>query len=242
MSNPWLPPYMGSWEQLIAALLHIPFLGSGRGVHPGVVLSTHAPDFPEAMMSGPGTARPGLGLEPSPSPWVSAVSSLIAVISLREVASKMPDGQVKFELSKRVDGAILRFIDDCGTKPPGWPFPGPPPGPYSIALELAVAANAITEGSVRNEVLQVAGQIIERASGSIKRREVKLPSPEEIDEMAAFTSGDHECEVLCHEFEDTVQELDGATGPWRLRLLARLRANNARRRALHCKLCLPQLP
>jgi hypothetical protein len=25
MSNPRLPPYMGSWEQLIAALLHIPF-------------------------------------------------------------------------------------------------------------------------------------------------------------------------------------------------------------------------
>src|SRR4051794_39804249 len=98
MSNRWLPPYMGSWEQLMAALLYNPFLGSE-----------------EAMMSSPGTARlglPGLGLEPNPSPWVSAVSSLIAVISLREVASKMPDGQVKIELSKRVDSAISSFIDD----------------------------------------------------------------------------------------------------------------------------------
>ena len=123
MSNWWLPPYMGSWEQFMAALLHNPFLGSEGG---GIPPSTH----PEAMMSSPGTARlglPGLGLEPSPSPWMSAVSSLIAVISLREVASKMPDGQVKIELSKRVDSAISSFIDDCGTKHPGWPWPGPPP-------------------------------------------------------------------------------------------------------------------
>jgi hypothetical protein len=173
-------------------------------------------------------------------PWQSAVSSLIAVISLREVASKMPDGQVKIELSKRVDGAISSFIDDCGTKHPGWPYPGPPPFVYPIASELAVAANSITDGNVRNEVLQLAGQVIERASGSIGRREVKLPSPEEIDEMTAFPSNDHECEVICQDLLDTFQELDGATGRWRLKLQARLRALNAHRRELHCKPCLPQ--
>ena len=236
MSNPWLPPYLGSWEQLMAALLHNPFLGGGGG---GIPPSTH----PEAMMSSPGIARlglPGLGLEPNPSPWVSAVSSLIAVISLREVASKMPDGQVKIGLSKRVDSAISSFIDDCGTKHPGWPWPGPPPWAYPIASELAVAANTITEGNVRNEVLQVAGQIIERASGSSGRREIKLPSPEEIDEMTAFPSSDHECEALCQDLLDTIEELQGATGLWRQRLLARLRAINARRRELRCNPCLPQ--
>jgi hypothetical protein len=184
----------------------------------------------------------GSVLEPNPSPWRFAVSSLIAVISLREVASKMPDGKVKIELGKRVDGAISRFIDGCGTGPhPGWPWPaGPSPWAYPIASELAVAANTITESNVRNEVLQVAGQIIERASGSTGRREVKLPSSEEIDAMTEFPSNDHECEVLCQELLDTVDELQGATGLRRLRLLARLRAINARRRELHCKPCLPE--
>jgi hypothetical protein len=152
----------------------------------------------------------------------------------------MPDGKVKIELSKRVDSAISSFIDDCGTKHPGWPWPGPPPWVYPIASELAAAANAITEGNVRNEVLQVAGQIIERASGSIGRREVKLPSPEEIDEMTAFASNDHECEILCQDLLDTVEELQGATGLWRQRLLARLGAINKRRRELRCNPCHPQ--
>ncbi|MEO6195007.1 MAG: hypothetical protein ABIS20_18480 [Thermoanaerobaculia bacterium] len=233
MSNPLLPSYLGSWEQLMEALLHNPFLGGGGG---GILPNTH----PEAMRSDSGMAMSGLGSEPNPFPWRFAVSSLIAVISLREVASKMPDGQVKIELGKRVDSAISRFIDDCGTRHPGWPWPGPPPWVYPIASELSVAANTITEGNVRNEVLKVAGQIIERASGSTGRREVKLPSSEEIDAMTEFPSNDHECEVLCQELLDTFDELQGATGLWRLRLLARLRAINARRRAFHCKPCLPE--
>jgi hypothetical protein len=227
MNTPWLP-YIPSWRELMALF------------HPGIVLSTHPPDPPpEVMISGPGAARPGLGLEPNPFPWVSAVSSLIAVISLREVASKMPDGQVKIELSKRVDSAISSFIDDCGTKHPGWPYPGPPPWVYPIASELSVAANVITDGNIRNEVLQVAGQIIERASGSIGRREVKLPSPEEIDAMTAFPSDDEQCEAVCRDILETIQELEGATGKRRLGLLARLRALNAQSRQLNCKPCHP---
>jgi hypothetical protein len=229
MSNPWPPYIIPSWRELMALF------------HPDVVYTTHPPDSPLARMSGPGPGWPGLELEPSPSPWRSTVSSLIAVISLREVASKMPDGQVKLELGKRVDGAISRFIDDCGTKHPGWPYPGPPPFVYPIASELAVAANAITESNVRNEVLQLAGKIIERASGSIGRREVRLPSPEEIDEMTAFPSDEDKCKVLCQDLLDTFEELDGATGKLRRTLLRRLGALHRQRRELHCTdPCLPQ--
>ncbi|OUL81216.1 hypothetical protein CA602_25955 [Paraburkholderia hospita] len=166
--------------------------------------------------------------------------SVIAIISLREVAARMAEGSGKTELAKGVDVAISRFIDDCGTRHPGWPWPGPPPWAYPIASELAVAANSLTEGNVRNEVLEVAGKIIERASGPIVKRQVQLPSPEEIDALTAFPSGDHECETLCQELLDTAEELQGATGLWRLRLVARLRALNSRRRELHCKICLPQ--
>ena len=167
MSNPWLPTYLGSWERLIDALLH-PRHGGDRQ---RVILSTHA------MKPDPDAPMPGPGLGPGPSPWPVA-SSLITAISLREVASQMSEGRVKVEFAKRLDSAIARFIDDCGTKPPRWPWPWPHPGPhpgpppwvYEIVSELAVAANGIAEGKVRNEILRVAGQIVERASGSIEER------------------------------------------------------------------------
>ena len=34
---PWVPPYFGTWEQLVNELLHNPFLGSGRGGYPPCV-------------------------------------------------------------------------------------------------------------------------------------------------------------------------------------------------------------
>ncbi len=38
MSNPTLPPYLGTWDELLQALLHNPFLGSGGG---GIPPRTH---------------------------------------------------------------------------------------------------------------------------------------------------------------------------------------------------------
>lgn len=40
MSNPWLPTYLGSWEQLLDVLFHNPFLGGGK--QRVIPLSTHA--------------------------------------------------------------------------------------------------------------------------------------------------------------------------------------------------------
>lgn len=56
---------------------------------------------------------------------------------------------------------------------------------------------------------------------------------EPIDEAGA-------CEALCAELQQTVELLDTATGPQRLRLLARLRAINSQRIQLHCLECLFQ--
>jgi hypothetical protein len=108
--------------------------------------------------------------EPNPSPWSPAVSFLISAISQKEVASKLPDGGLRNELDRRADQAILTFIDDyCGNPPRRipWPWPGPPPWVYAIVSELAEAANTFQEGSLRNEVLHVAGQIAQKAFGSI---------------------------------------------------------------------------
>jgi hypothetical protein len=66
----------------------------------------------------------------------------------------------------------------------------------------------------------------------------KLPSPEEIDAMVVFPPGNPECQVLCQDLQDTVDELEEATDAQRPRLVARLKALNARMRVLHCPLCL----
>ena len=196
---------------------------------------------------------PGIAVEPSPSPWRFAVSSLLTAISLGEVASRMPEGEAKGELARQVEAAVSAFIDGCGTNPPGWwppwlgpfpfPWPGPDPGPgpwpYLIASELAAAANTIADGYVRNEILRVAGQIIERASGSIKKTDVKIPTHDEIVAMTAFPSNQDECDALCEDFRDALRELQGATGRRRQWLLARLRALHDRMRELKCRPCLP---
>lgn len=163
MSIPWIPPYSGSYEDLINSLLHNPFLGSGRDRRSRVLYSVAAPvDDPNPL--------PWRGTEPSPSPWSPAVSFLMSAISLKEVASTLPDGQLRNDLGKRADHTISQFIDDiCPTPPRRIPWPWPDPGPwvYAIVSELAMAANTFQEGGLRHEILRIAGQIAQRAFGSI---------------------------------------------------------------------------
>jgi hypothetical protein len=66
----------------------------------------------------------------------------------------------------------------------------------------------------------------------------KLPSPEEIDAMVVFPAGNPECQVLCQDLQDTAAQLEEAEEAQRPRLVARLKALNARMRVLHCPPCL----
>ena len=159
MSIPWIPRYFGSWHDFINSLLHDPFLGSDRG-YPYAVTGPMCDPNP----------LPWRRSEPNPSPWSPAVSVLMSAINLKEVASRLPEGQLRNGLGKRADHTISTFIDDyCGTSPRRvpWPWPGPPPWVYSIVSELAMAANSFQEGSLRNEILHVAGQITQKAFGNL---------------------------------------------------------------------------
>jgi len=68
----------------------------------------------------------------------------------------------------------------------------------------------------------------------------KLPSGKEVDELVGSASFNGECSVLCSSLLQAIEELQGATGIARLRLVALIRALRARMQALHCGLCLPE--
>ncbi len=142
MSNPSLPPYLGSWEELLRALLHNPFLGSGK---------TGPPELLEAE-----TRRSGRELVDQSA----AVSLFVSGIGLKEVASKLSDAKLRNDISQAADQAIANFEDDyCGTQP------HPHPRALLTAVELAAFASSLQEGNLRNEVFRVAGEIIQKCFG-----------------------------------------------------------------------------
>src|SRR5262245_4862126 len=143
MSHPTLPPYLGSWDHLLRALLHDPFLGSGKKpVHKAV----------EALMAGPGSVEG----DPMPTPWsaADAIASLVRLAGLREAVSALPQER-RTRLIGSVDAAIAAYIDDEICPPPRrWPIPGPHPWPFVVASELAVTANTFAEGALRTTLLK----------------------------------------------------------------------------------------
>lgn len=60
-----------------------------------------------------------------------------------------------------------------------------------------------------------------------KKSVIKLSPSREIDAMAVFSSNQHECASLCHDLLNALEELRGATGIRRIRLLARIGALRA---------------
>ena len=170
MTTPWVPPYFGSWEQLVQELLHNPFLGSGGGVkHPLLQEMTR--------MSQTHEIPAGASAMHSPSGHIAAF--LVSQVSLRELASNLPPEQAG-EFTARIDQAIADEIDDiCGTRSGSrWPWPGPPPWALQIASELNVIANTFRESNLRTDVLKIAGHIVQRAFAvtgtSAKKMEKKV--------------------------------------------------------------------
>ena len=130
---------------------------------------------PEQSLNQPGgphqphqfTLREETGLNPSPVPWLAAVSGLIDAISLKGVADNMPKGAAKVAVIQKMDDNISSIIDDmCGTKSPSspyhWPFPGPNPMIFQAASALGLFANTVEVGKMRQDILQVAGQLIQK--------------------------------------------------------------------------------
>ena len=111
--------------------------------------------------------EPWRRLGPHPEPWrTSVVGSIISAVSIKEVAQRMREGDLGAQLSAHSDRTISEVIDDYCTPPWRWPWPwpGPPPWVLEVVEELALVANSLQEGSMREELLGVAGRMMERAA------------------------------------------------------------------------------
>lgn len=95
-------------------------------------------------------------------PVSSAVAFLVATVSSKEAATNMTNKEAAQQIIAAAHTAISEYIDGDDICPP-WPWPGPPPWLSIIASELTLVANTLQEGSLRNNILQVAGQVLDRA-------------------------------------------------------------------------------
>jgi hypothetical protein len=184
MDGSWVPPYFGSWEDLVGAALGGAQAGGSPGGGPGwppSALPLMAPwgslfeptPVPWRMVPGPlpwqmpwrmGPRPVPWRLGPLPDPWLPSVRFLVSLTSQKEAASRA--GQGGEEWTRVLDQATLRFIDDyCGTgvRPVPWPWPGPRPWVLPVVSELTLIANGLAEGSLRNNLQGIADQMMERA-------------------------------------------------------------------------------
>jgi hypothetical protein len=97
---------------------------------------------------------------------MGALSALLSAISMKDVARRIPEGEVQQQALRRSETFISEFIDDfCGTGPRRWPWPGPGPRPWIVpaVAELNQIANTMNEGSMQADVQWVAGEMAHRA-------------------------------------------------------------------------------
>jgi hypothetical protein len=96
-------------------------------------------------------------------------------VSIKESASFMSNKEAAEQVVAAVDTAVAKFLDDyCGTPPRAipWPFPGPPPWVEPIASQLTAVANTLQQGNLRTGLLQLAGQMLDKAFGGAVLRAV----------------------------------------------------------------------
>ena len=104
--------------------------------------------------------------DPQPEPWRIAVGQLVQAVQAKDLASKLPKGQQE-QVMRSSTAAIGEILDDwCGTPPRKWPWPwpGPPRWVWEIASELSMIANSLSAGSLRDGILDVASQVIQKGS------------------------------------------------------------------------------
>jgi hypothetical protein len=113
-----------------------------------------------------GISRAVARVEPEPAPWRVAVGQLVQAVQAKDLAAKLPKG-LQEQTVKSSTAAIADVLDDwCGTPPRKWPWPwpGPPPWIWDIVSELSAVANSLPAGSLRDGIIGVAAQVVQKAA------------------------------------------------------------------------------
>lgn len=154
----------------------VPAFGMPLGAPPSPIPMMGLPPAPIAPPFGApqfGIAPFGmpLGVPPAPVPGVippvlpvSAVASvLLPQIALKDVASRLGDAALKGRVIAGLNEAITRSIQDLagGTLLP-WSGVGAPTGVYPVVASLALLAHTLPEGAMRAELLDLAGQLLQK--------------------------------------------------------------------------------
>jgi hypothetical protein len=161
MSDPWVPPYFGSWDRLVAYVIN-----AALHPHHSPLPNTH---FVEDALrtSGSGSSAVYLPQDPVPVlPWGPVVSALVAAVNAQQLAATV-EGPLRGQIEKSASASIAQLLDDyCGTPPRKvpWPFPGPPPWVFVIASELNALANSGVTTGMREGLQRVAGLVLQHGS------------------------------------------------------------------------------
>ena len=86
----WVPPYFGSYDQLVAELLNNPFLGSGRG---GLVPSVKTDELR--------TRGAEINPQPLPPRYIAVVSYLSTLVSMQELVQKRSESGAQQTVGRR---------------------------------------------------------------------------------------------------------------------------------------------
>jgi len=103
---------------------------------------------------------------PRPEPWHFAIGQLVQAVQAKDLAHKLPKAQQE-QVMRSATAAITEVLDDwCGTPPRKWPWPwpGPPPWVWEIASELSMIANSLSAGSLRDGLMEVASQVVQKGN------------------------------------------------------------------------------
>ena len=169
-------PYLG-FPPAPVPYLGVPPLGvpplciSPLGIHPALGLG-----FPPAP--APYLGVPPLGLDMQTTPWpiaglghhaISPVTiMLLQQLGLREAASRIGDAALKQCVTDNVNEAINRTIESVtGMTLHPWFGPGAQVTIYPIAAQLALIADRYPEGAMRDALLNIAGQILQKSLAPI---------------------------------------------------------------------------
>lgn len=101
-----------------------------------------------------------------PSVAPAIVAGLAEAANAAQVAAVLPESELRSELEASAAAYVDAVLDDyCGTRPP---WPGPSPWAIAIASALSELANSYQAGFLRDELLRIAGQAMEKAAGHRK--------------------------------------------------------------------------